>query len=545
MTRFFIAQNNYIVGDFQLNAQKIIDSIGEAKQKNCSLIVTSELALLGYPPKDLLYYSSLLEESQQALELILPKTKGVTLLLGCVRKNVDKGNSLYNSCAIIQDGKLIDYYDKWLLPTYDVFNETRYFSPGKEVKVIDHDGQKIALTICEDLWHDQLDGLYEKNPLSEIASHQPDVLVNLSASPFELHKLYKRINLCKEISRKLNCPILFCNQVGGNDSLIFDGYSFVCDSKNLLSFAKGFDEDSIVYDSEEAQTQPIASYLNPQQIYNALVLGLRDYFHKQNFSKALVGLSGGIDSALVATLAARAIGPENVRVISMPSRYSSKHSVEDAKKLAESLSVELLEIPIETVHQSYLDLLEGPFKGLEENVTEENIQSRIRGMILMACSNKWGHLVISCGNKSEMAMGYATLYGDLTGGLAAISDLTKTQVYEVSKWINFDREIIPKSIIEKPPSAELKPNQKDSDSLPDYEILDQIIIDYVEEHIEPEAIAQKNKLDLELVKSVVKKIHLSEYKRRQAPIGLKVTQKAFSNGWQLPIVHSHHQDKNP
>ncbi len=542
MTRIFLTQNNYIVGKFDHNTQKILESIDLARQKECSLIVTSELALLGYPPKDLLYYPSILAECEKAIENILPHTKGVTLLLGCVRKNPGQGQPLFNSCAIITDGKLVDYYDKWLLPTYDVFDERRYFAPGKKTKVIEHDGKKIALSICEDIWYDQLDNLYENDPISEIYSSHVDFLINLSASPFELHKLKQRISLCQNISHKLSCPVLFCNQVGGNDSLIFDGYSFATDSDHLLGMSRGFIEDSLIFDSEKPLAAPSLNYSDPEQLYNGLVLGLRDYFHKQNFSKALIGLSGGIDSALVATLVSKAIGPQNVVGISMPSRYSSEHSIQDAKSLSRNLSIELLEMPIEKVHQSYLDIFEAPFKDLPEDVTEENIQSRIRGMILMAFSNKWGHLVVSCGNKSEMAMGYATLYGDLTGGLAAISDLTKTQVYAVSKWINAKKEIIPASIIEKAPSAELKPNQKDSDTLPDYAILDQIIVDYIQEHLEPEEIAQKNKLQIELVKEAVRKIHLSEYKRRQAPIGLKVTQKAFSSGWQLPIVHAHHKD---
>ena len=541
MARIFAIQNNYVVGDFKQNTRKILASIKEAKSKDSSLVVTSELALSGYPPKDLLCYTSFLNENQKALEEVLPFTTGITLLLGCIRKNPNKGNSLFNSCAIIQDGKVVDYYDKWLLPSYDVFNEKRYFHPGDQVKVIDHKGEKIALSICEDIWSSELENLYEKDPLSSLCSIKPDLLINLSASPFELHKLYRRIELCKTVSSRLSCPVLFCNQVGGNDSLIFDGYSFACNSTHLLGLAKGFEEDRLIIETGNLKSCPMPPYLNPEELYKALVLGLRDYFSKQNFKKALVALSGGIDSALVLTLITRAIGPENVKAISMPSRFSSEHSKVDAQKLADNLSVELLTLPIESVHQSTLDLLKEPFKGLKEDVTEENIQSRIRGLLLMACSNKWGHLVISCGNKSEMAMGYATLYGDLTGGLAAISDLTKTQVYEIANWINYTDEVIPKSIIEKAPSAELRPDQKDSDSLPDYEVLDPVIVDYIENHIEPETIAKKHKLPLELVQSIVKKIHASEYKRRQAPIGLKVTQKAFSNGWQLPIVHAHHR----
>ncbi len=538
-TRFFLAQNNYIVGDIAGNAEKIIASIQQAKKDNCHYVVTSELALIGYPPRDLLFYPSLLQKALEALSHILPHTQGLTLFLGTIRENQGMGPSLFNSCSIIHDGKVIDYYDKVLLPTYDVFDEKRYFARGEEVKVIQLNGLKIAVTICEDIWALEFQKRYKKNPLEALREKKPSLLINLSSSPFELHKLYQRFQLCQTISKDLHCPVLYCNQVGANDSLVFDGYSFATDQNRLLSVAKGFEEDHLVFDLNQKTSCPIVSYLNPEQLYQALVLGIRDYFNKQGFKKALIGLSGGVDSALVAALTTQALGSQNVTAISMPSRYSSEHSVSDAKALAHNLKMTLLTMPIENIHHSYLELFQKPFEGLAEDVTEENIQSRIRGMILMACSNKWGHLVISCGNKSEMAMGYATLYGDLTGGLAAISDLTKTQVYEVAHWINRDREIIPKNILEKAPSAELRPNQKDSDTLPDYQILDQIIVEYVEKHSDASQIAAKYHLDLAFVKKIIEKIHLSEYKRRQAPIGLKITEKAFSSGWHMPIVHKH------
>lgn len=539
MTRFFLAQNNPIIGNFEKNAAKIQASLEIAKKNHCSFVITSELSLVGYPPKDLLYYSSFFENQEKALKKLLLLTQNITLLVGCIRRNTGLGNPFFNSLAILQNGKLKGYYDKSLLPTYDIFNETRYFTPGDGAHIIEHEGNKIALTICEDIWHHEMKSLYPIDPLSKIVSKKPDLLINLSASPFELHKLYKRIRLCQEVSKKIQCPVLFCNQVGGQDSLIFDGYSFATDDKHLLGLAKGFEEDFLIYDTQKIISQPFPSYLNSEQLYKALLLGIRDYFSKQNFQKALIALSGGIDSALVTTLAVKALGKENVLALNMPSRFSSKHSIEDSKKLAEKLGIEIKIIPIESIHKSYLELFQEPFKELDEDITEENLQSRIRGVILMAFSNKFHRLVLSCGNKSEMAMGYATLYGDLAGGLAAISDITKSQVYEIAQWINKEKEVIPLSIIEKAPSAELKPDQKDLDTLPDYEILDKVIEAYVERHEDALLIAEKNNLDLSLVQNIIQKIHQSEYKRRQTPIGLKVTQKAFSIGWQFPIVHHH------
>lgn len=540
MTRIFLAQNNPIIGNFDVNISKIVNSIKKAKEHNCSMVVTSELAISGYPPKDLLFYPSFFEKSQKALESLLPHTKGITLIVGCLRQNTQKGNPLFNSLSIIQNEKIVATCDKQLLPNYDVFNEKRYFEPGNSSKIFEHEGKKIALTICEDIWYDEMQNLYPKNPLDEISFFKPDLLVNLSASPFELHKLYKRMRLCQRVATKVNCPVLFCNQVGGHDSLIFDGFSFAVDQKHLLEIAEGFKESYLIFDTEKTSSKPLIPSLDPENLYHALVLGIRDYFSKQGFKKAILGLSGGIDSALVAVLAAHALGPENVTAVSMPSRYSSTHSLEDAQKLAKNLRIEHQTIPIESIHASYLKLLETPFQNLKEDVTEENLQSRIRGMILMALSNKFGSLVLSCGNKSEMAMGYSTLYGDLAGGVSVISDISKSQVYDMAKWINLKQEEIPLSILEKPPSAELKPNQKDSDTLPDYSIIDAVIEGYVQNHLDAPQIAGRYRLELSLVEGLIDKINRSEYKRQQAPFGFKVTQKAFSSGRNFPIVHHHH-----
>ncbi len=536
MLKVLIAQNNYTVGDFEGNFQKIIASLQTARNKGCSLVVTSELALTGYPPRDLLTYPLFLQQHDAILKRIGEHTKGLTLLVGCLRQNLQSGAPLFNSCAVFQDGQLTQTYDKQLLPTYDVFDETRYFQPGSSSRCILVDGKKVAITICEDLWFEKMERLYHQDPLEKVAHEKPDLLVNLSASPFEVGKLPLRIKLCQKAAQKLSCPVILSNQVGGNDSLIFDGHSLVVDANGPLHIAKGFAQDNPCIDLSQ-RTLPPSMTEDMHQLYDALCIGIRDYFHKQDFKKAIIGLSGGIDSALVCALAAEALGKENILAISMPSRFSSKHSQEDAKKLSDRLGVRLITVPIEQVHASYLKLLEKPFGGPCEGVTDENLQSRIRGMILMAFSNKFNHLVISCGNKSEMAMGYATLYGDLTGGLSAISDLTKTQVYQLANWINRDQEVILQSIIDKPPSAELRPDQKDSDSLPDYGILDSIIVSYLETHKSADDISKEHHIDLKLVSEVIAKIHRSEYKRSQSPIGLKVTSKSFSTGWQFPIVH--------
>ncbi len=539
MTRILLAQINTTIGDFAGNTQKILDAIAHAKKSNCTVVVTPELGICGYPPKDLIYHSQFVEECEKALQTLVNACSDITLLVGCIRKNPGKGKPVFNSCAVIQNQKLVGYYDKRLLPTYNVFDEIRYYEPGKQIKTFEIDGKKIGITICEDLWYDDTEGSYLKDPVKELSLLKPDLMINLSSSPFELHKLYKRIALSQNASQKAGCPILYCNQVGGNDSLLFDGYSFAANADHLFAIAKGFTEDYLVFDSQHFQSIPPPQYINGEQIQNALVLGIRDYFHKLGFKKAFIGLSGGVDSAVVTALATMALGAENVTAISMPSRFSSEHSITDAEALAHNLKIKLIKVPIENVHASYLHLLEEPFEGLSPNITEENIQSRIRGMILMAFANKFNQLVISCGNKSELAMGYATLYGDLTGGLAAIADITKTQVYELAHYLNFKKEVIPKSTIEKAPSAELAPNQKDSDTLPDYEILDKILVDYIELYKDPIEIARLHHLDLKLVQSVVKKIHQSEYKRQQSPIGIKVTPRDFTQGRRFPIVHKY------
>lgn len=534
--RIFVAQHNTTVGDFIGNTNALIRAIEKGKAHTCSLVVSSELALLGYPPNDLLNYSSFLKENEKALERICKASEGITVIVGALRKNEGKGKPLYNSAYVIENQKIIGVYDKWLLPTYDLFDERRFFEPGDRTLVFNHLGKKIGLTLCEDIWEESMNPLYPFNPLDNLAKEKPDLLINLSASPFELNKFQARVEVAKKAAKKVGCPLLYCNQIGGNDDLIFDGGSFLCNGEKLLDHASFFQEE----DWEVTVPIHLSKEFHPlsteEQLYKALVLGLRDFFHKQNFKKAILGLSGGIDSALVAVLAARALGPENVIALSMPSRFSSTASVDDAEELAKNLKIECRIIPIEPLHSSFLNLFEKEFKGLNEDLTEENIQSRIRGLILMAFSNKLSPLLLSCGNKSEMAMGYATLYGDLTGGLAPISDLKKSEVYALSHWINKNELVIPQNILTKAPSAELRPNQKDSDTLPDYQLLDEVIEKYMEKHMTPEAIAEKMALSPSFVTPLIQKLHKAEFKRRQAPLGLKVSPKAFSIGWRFPIV---------
>ncbi|NDE82679.1 MAG: NAD+ synthase, partial [Chlamydiia bacterium] len=457
------------------------------------------------------------------------------------RKNPQPGEKpLLNSAAVIENGRLIGFQDKWLLPTYDVFDERRYFEPGTKTQIWEYKGVKYGITICEDIWgHAGCVDLthYGHDPIRALKAHYPDVLLNLSASPYHYEKPDTRAYVCAQAAKTLGCPILLCCQVGGNDQLVFDGYSMYVDKDGQLGqIAKGFEEDQLIIDLSQKGNAGSLRYDPLHDLYSALVLGVKDYFYKSGFKKACLGLSGGIDSALVACIAVEALGKENVVAIAMPSRFSSIESLQDARSLALNLGITLEEVSIEMPFQSFLDLLGPYFENRVADVTEENLQARIRGMILMAFSNKFGYVVLSTGNKSELAMGYCTLYGDMCGGLSVISDVVKTQVYTLSRWINRDREIIPVSTIDKPPSAELKLNQKDTDSLPEYDIVDKVLQGYIEDYLSPEETATKYQLSLELVLDLVKRIHKAEYKRRQAPPGIRVSKKAFPVGRRYPIV---------
>lgn len=538
--RILLAQMNQIIGDLTGNTQRILQAIDRGRNQKADLVVFPEMALTGYPPEDFILLPHFMEMVAQKLEEIVHATAGIAAIVGLPRYNPHKlEKTLYNSAALIQNRTLIDFADKILLPTYDVFDERRYFEPGDQVKVWSLQGEKIAVSICEDLW--QHSGFlqstyYRRDPVLEMQKQHPSCLINISASPYSLNKFSTRLTVCLSVARSLECPVVLCNQVGGNDSLIFDGYSFYVNQEGLMQCAKGFEEDEILIDLAHPR-KPIKMERHAvQDLFSALVLGVRDYFKKSGFKKACLGLSGGIDSAVVACIAAEALGSENVLAISMPSRYSSFESSRDAALLAQLLGIQYQEISIEEPFKGYLHILAPSFEGRDSDITEENLQARIRGMLLMSFSNKFGYLVLSTGNKSELALGYSTLYGDMCGGLAVIGDVTKKQVYALAQWINRNKEIIPKYTIERAPSAELRPNQKDSDTLPDYEIIDQVLQAYVEEHRSPHWIADHFHYPLPLVQELIKRIHLNEYKRRQAPPALRVSEKAFSVGRRFPIV---------
>ena len=539
--RILAAQLNPTIGDLKGNTEKIVATLKEGRKQKADIVLFAEMAICGYPPEDLVLHDSFVTAVEDCLSVIGPATQGLMAVVGLVRRNLASGEKgLLNSAAIFQDGKLVGFHDKWLLPTYDVFDERRYFEPGKELKIWPWKGKKVAVTICEDIWqHAGYVGFtkYPWDPVLDLAVKKPDVLLNLSASPYHFQKPDIRFKVCQKSAKTLKCPVVLCCQVGGNDQLVFDGYSlYVGGDGHLRQLGKGFAEDLMMIDLEKSAKERQFQYDVVGDLYQALVLGTRDYFHKQGFKKGILGLSGGIDSALVACIAVDALGKENVMGIAMPSRYSSKESLRDAQMLAKNLGIRCETISIEEEYKDYLKLLDPYFEGKPFDVTEENLQARIRGMILMALSNKLGFLVMSTGNKSEMAMGYCTLYGDMAGGLAIISDVIKTQVYALSRWVNRDKEIIPRSSIEKIPSAELRPNQKDSDTLPDFPILDTVLQEYVENFLSPEEISKKHSFPLDLVLDLVKRIHRAEYKRRQAPPGIRVSRKAFRVGRRYPIV---------
>lgn len=539
--RVAVAQTNPIVGDLEGNTNKILHMIDLARPHNPDIVLFPELSICGYPPEDLLLHHDFIEKMKECLDRIVKASHGLMVIVGFARRNPSAWEKpLFNSAAVIHDGKILGYYDKMLLPTYDVFDERRYFEPGTGVKTWDLKGKKIGLIICEDIW--QHSGFtdttrYARDPILELIPHKPDVLLNISGSPYNFQKPDVRARVCVKAAKTLNCPTILCAQVGGNDELVFDGYSICVDAKgNLRNLAKGFEEDLMIVDLD-APVHPVPFQYDPNDdLYRALVLGVRDYFHKQGFKRGCFGLSGGIDSALVACIAADALGPENVLAVGMPSRFSSEGSVRDSEQLAKNLGIRFEVIPIEGAFKEYLKILDPHFEGRPFDVTEENLQARIRGMILMAISNKLDYIVMSTGNKSEMGMGYCTLYGDMAGGLGVISDVLKTQVYELSRWINRKKEIIPISIIEKPPSAELRANQKDIDSLPEYWIVDAVLKSYVEDYLSAEEIAKKYELSLPLVIDLIRRLHKAEYKRRQAPPGIRVSRKAFRTGRKFPIV---------
>jgi NAD+ synthase (glutamine-hydrolysing) len=563
--RIALAQINPTVGDIPGNTRLILDFIQRAKDANAALVVFPELSIVGYPPKDLLLKPQFIDDNLAAVRTIAQLVQDIDVVVGYVERNPSPiGRPLYNAVAHLRDGQIASTHFKTLLPTYDVFDESRYFEPGPASateNLFQLQGVTIGQSICEDLWNDErlIDRrLYHQNPIADLNAAGAEILVNSSASPFVVHKHEFRLKLFAEQVKRFGKPLVYVNQVGGNDELIFDGNSLVMDENGtLLAQAKAFEEDLLIVDvaphynatpsdspkatSRATQTQsPIQSPI--ESIYHALLLGLKDYVRKCNFKSVVLGLSGGIDSALTAALAVDALGKDKVVGVAMPSKFSSDHSVHDARQLAKNLGIAFHVIPIAAVHNAYDATLAQAFAGLTPDVTEENIQARIRGALLMAFSNKFNHLLLTTGNKSELAVGYCTLYGDMCGGLNVIGDVPKTTVYHLSHYLNHraGHEIIPKNTLGKPPSAELRPNQTDQDSLPPYEVLDAILQLYVEEEKGAAEIIQAG-YDRDVVLRIIKLIDRSEYKRRQAAPGLKVTSRAFGFGRRMPIAQKYEQ----
>jgi NAD+ synthase (glutamine-hydrolysing) len=532
------AQINTTVGDIRGNQAKIFSAYEKAVESGADLVLTPELALTGYPPQDLVFRSRFVPETIQSLEALHRSVGPNPLLVGFVDYNpYGPGKPFANACAVLEKGKPIRKVFKTLLPTYDVFDEARYFEPALDQDPVEISGTKVGITICEDIWTDKYlhRELYRANPVANLVSKSVRLILNLSSSPFHVGKPALRRDMVRELARQHRVPFFYCNAVGGNDELIFDGNSFAINETGETFFQMLGFRDQIAVASSDAAPCPDVDLLPEQEVFEALVLGVRDYFAKCGFKSAVLGLSGGIDSAVTAAVAVAALGSENVVGVSMPSQYSSQGSLDDAASLAENLGITRHVVPI----KEPFDVLKGQFKeifaGRSEDTTEENIQSRLRGLILMSMSNKFGHLLLTTGNKSELAVGYCTIYGDMCGGLAVISDVPKTMIYKLAHWVNREQPIIPLNSILKPPSAELKPNQKDQDTLPEYEVLDEILKLYIEKQLSPEDIVARG-FDPQTVGWVQRRVDTNEYKRRQAAPGLRVTSLAFGIGWRMPIA---------
>ena len=572
-----LVQINPIVGDFAYNSQQIVSWAEKARQNGCDLAVFSELVLCGYPPQDLLERPAFIVEHDKALRILVSRISGIGVIFGHLEKHTDsKGKPLHNSVSLIEKGELLFTAQKRLLPTYDVFDEARYFEPGRKSQSYQYKGMNLGITVCEDIWNDKgsfPQQLYAADPITDLVAglqeegENLDLLINVSASPFQIDKEHMKQEIFKGVCTNNNLQLIYVNQVGGQDSLLFDGWSMVMDTGGkIIARAERFKEDMVVVDTETGrgdlhgqqilevnskETDPdytITAVQEIKNVYDALVMGVKDYGIKCGFSKGIVGLSGGIDSAVTCAIACEAFGPENVLGVAMPSPYTSTLSVEGAKGLAENLGCCFEIIDISSVFGVLKDSLAHIFAAAEGSessdigITEQNMQARIRGNLLMALSNKYGSLLLSTGNKSEMAVGYCTLYGDMSGGLAVISDIPKLLVYKLAEDINRVREIIPRRIIERPPSAELAPNQLDQDDLPSYEVLDPILKAYLEEN---KSVSQITALgfDRRIVEDVVKRIRINEYKRKQAPLGLKVTSKAFGYGRRYPTAQNFKEEE--
>jgi NAD+ synthase (glutamine-hydrolysing) len=539
--RIALAQFNPTVGDFAGNSARILSLAAQAKQRGAELAVFSELCLCGYLPQDLLERPAFIERNHKELKELAAKIPLPSVVGYAGRVKNGTGKSIANKAALICGGRVVFEQSKMLLPTYDVFDESRYFQPADRQTVFGFSGEQLGITICEDVWNDKnfwANRRYDRDPVAEIIGQGTTVLLNISASPYTIDKRTLRFEMLRSIAITHRRPVVYVNQVGGDDSLIFDGASMALTADgNVAAQALAFQEDLVLFDTAtgegeiHAQTHEEIAYA-----YRALVTGAHDYVQKCGFKKVLIGLSGGVDSAVVATIAVDALGAENVLGVSMPGPFSSEGSKADAAALARNLGIELVTVPITAVFETYLRSLASVFANRPADVTEENIQARIRGNYLMALSNKFGSMVLSTGNKSEIAVGYCTLYGDMAGGLAVISDVPKLMVYELARWINRERELIPRSTIEKPPSAELRPNQKDEDSLPPYDVLDRILKAYIEDLRSPQEIADHYGFDLKMVRDIALLVDRSEYKRKQAAPGLKITSRAFGFGRPFPIA---------
>jgi len=536
-----LAQINVIIGDFEYNTRKMLSYIEKAKQQKADIIIFPELATTGYPPRDFLEFSDFIEKAENSINQLKKASKDIAVVLGTPTVNpVVEGKDLYNSVVFLYNGQEIYRQHKTLLPTYDIFDEARYFEEAHQWNIVAFKGKKIALTVCEDLWNlGNENPLYTINPMDQLMSFRPDLIINVSASPFDYGHARERIKILKENVKQYQIPIFYVNHVGAQTDIIFDGGSLAINSnQKVYKELPYFTETLEVIDLknlEKSTTEQLQPKDKITLIHDALVLGIRDYFGKIGFRSAVIGLSGGLDSAVTTVLATEALGKENVRVLLMPSRFSSDHSVKDAEDLAKNLDIRYDIVPIQNIFESYLNELHPLFEGRNFDVTEENIQARIRGNLLMAISNKFGNILLNTSNKSEMSVGYGTLYGDLAGGISVIADVYKTEVYDLARYINREREIIPLNTIQKPPSAELRPNQKDSDSLPDYDVLDPILKLYIEGRKSPKEIIAMG-YDEKLVNRILKLVNRNEFKRYQTAPVLRVSPKAFGMGRRMPIV---------
>jgi NAD+ synthase (glutamine-hydrolysing) len=560
--KIFLAQQNYHIGNFESNRNKIIDGIERARQAGANLVVFSELCVCGYPPRDFVEFEDFINQCYESIDIIREHTENIGVLIGSPARNPNKeGKDLFNAAFFLHDKQVKGEIHKTLLPTYDVFDENRYFEPAFEWKCIEFMGKKLAVTICEDIWNLGDNPLYRITPMEKLANEKPDVMLNLSASPYNYAADTVRKSIMEAHTAKYGIPMLYCNNIGAQTEVIFDGGSLVYDvNSQLVKEMKYFSEDYALFDLEELcikkELPAVAHkyYYSPaevgrdtdtlhylteeksiQEIHDAVILGIRDYFGKMGFQKATLGASGGVDSAVVQALAVEALGKENVHVLLMPSPYSSDHSIKDAEELSKRLGNKYDLLRIDNIYESFLATLKPVYGDLPFSLAEENIQSRVRGNLLMALANKLGYILLNTSNKSELACGYGTLYGDMAGGLSVLGDLYKMQVYALAAYINKDKEIIPANILTKAPSAELRPNQKDSDSLPDYPVLDRVLYQYIELRQGPNEIIDQG-FDPELVKRILKLVNTAEYKRNQFCPILRVSSKAFGVGRRLPIV---------